>query len=116
MQRQRNVKKDNAPEPRGGAAALVCPNADRAARFPADGGIIMEVMVRIAGKSQIIIPQDTRKKTGMLPHAEVVFEYVRGNVILEPAGNPAKHADRSARTRKRACSRSPLEQLAMRQI
>ncbi len=42
--------------------------------------------MRITSKGQVTIPQDIREKTGLLPNTEVKFEYVRGKVILKPAG------------------------------
>ncbi|MGN2390399.1 AbrB/MazE/SpoVT family DNA-binding domain-containing protein [Pelomicrobium sp. G1] len=45
-----------------------------------------EVNVRITSKGQVTIPQAIREKAGLLPATEVEFEYVRGKVILKPAG------------------------------
>ncbi|MGH8468956.1 MAG: AbrB/MazE/SpoVT family DNA-binding domain-containing protein [Gammaproteobacteria bacterium] len=42
--------------------------------------------MRITSKGQVTIPQHIREKAGLLPNTEVVFEYVRGKVILIPVG------------------------------
>ena len=42
--------------------------------------------MRITSKGRVTIPQDIRKKAGLLPNTEVRFEYVRGEVILKPLG------------------------------
>ena len=44
--------------------------------------------MRITSKGQVTIPQAIREKAGLLPHTEVEFEYVRGQVILKPVGRP----------------------------
>lgn len=42
--------------------------------------------MRITSKGQVTIPQAIREKSGLLPHTEVEFEWVDGQVLLKPAG------------------------------
>jgi len=39
--------------------------------------------MRITSKGQVTIPQAIREKAGLLPHTEVEFEFVRGQVVLK---------------------------------
>ncbi len=48
--------------------------------------------MRITSKGQVTIPQAIREKAGLLPNTEVEFEYVRGQVILKPAGPKRRDA------------------------
>ncbi len=41
--------------------------------------------MRITSKGQVTIPQAIREKAELLPHTEVEFEYIRGQVILKRA-------------------------------
>ena len=47
--------------------------------------------MKITSKGQVTIPQGIREQAGLLPNTEVKFEYVRGKVILVPAGKGATH-------------------------
>lgn len=44
--------------------------------------------MRITSKGQVTIPQAIREKAGLLPHTEVEFQYVRGQVVLKPITKP----------------------------
>ena len=44
--------------------------------------------MRITSKGQVTIPQAIREKAGLLPHTEVEFHYVRGQVVLRPVIEP----------------------------
>lgn len=46
--------------------------------------------MRITSKGQVTIPQAIRVKAGLLPHTEVEFEYVRGQVLLKAASPKAR--------------------------
>ena len=45
--------------------------------------------MRITSKGQVTIPQAVREKAGLLPHTEVEFHYVRGQVVLKPVIKPS---------------------------
>ena len=76
--------------------------------------------MRITSKSQVTIPQAIREKAGLLPHTEVAFHYVRGQVVLKPvikpsvAGedtiSPIRAAIRRARGLRRAYARIGRQQ------
>ena len=51
--------------------------------------------MRITSKGQVTIPQAIREQAGLLPHTEVEFEYIRGKVILSPAGPRTSRAERA---------------------
>ena len=53
--------------------------------------------MKITSKGQVKIPQAIREKAGLLPHTEVVFEYVRGKVILRPGGGRVSRSERALR-------------------
>jgi AbrB family looped-hinge helix DNA binding protein len=46
--------------------------------------------VRITSKGRVTIPRRIRERAGLLPHAEVEFEMVRGRVVLKPLGGRAR--------------------------
>lgn len=49
--------------------------------------------MRITSKGQVTIPQSIREQAGLLPHTEVEFDYIDGQVILKPAGPRARTSD-----------------------
>ncbi len=49
--------------------------------------------MRITSKGQVTIPQAIRKKAGLLPHTEVEFAMVRGQVVLEPVVSSTGDSD-----------------------
>ena len=50
--------------------------------------------MRITSKGQVTIPQEIRERAGLLPNTEVEFEYLRGKVLLKPAGKPGTKGQR----------------------
>ncbi len=46
--------------------------------------------MRITSKGQVTIPQAIREKAGLMPHTEVEFHYVRGQVVLKPVSQPTE--------------------------
>ncbi|MBL8513031.1 MAG: AbrB/MazE/SpoVT family DNA-binding domain-containing protein [Betaproteobacteria bacterium] len=56
--------------------------------------------MRITSKGQVTIPQAIREKSGLLPHCEVEFRLVRGQVVIAPlAGGSSKGRDAVAKVR-----------------
>ena len=51
--------------------------------------------MRITSKGQVTIPQHIREQAGLLPNTEVVFELVRGRVILKPLGKTGDRGQRA---------------------
>ena len=70
--------------------------------------------MRITSKGQVTIPQAIREKAGLLPHTEVEFHYVRGQVVLKPiskplvAGEEAISPIRAAIRRARGSANEPM--------
>ena len=64
--------------------------------------------MKITSKGQVTIPQGIREQAGLLPNTEVKFEYVRGKVILVPAGKGATRGSNAV-----AGIRGTLKHLAM---
>ena len=70
--------------------------------------------MRITSNGQIAIPQAIREKAGLLPHTEVEFHYVRGQIVLKPvtkpsvAGEETKSPIRAAIRRARGSANEPM--------
>ena len=70
--------------------------------------------MRITSKGQVTIPQAIREKAGLLPHTEVEFSYVRGQVVLKPvaksnvAGEETMSPIRAAIRRARGSANEPM--------
>ena len=70
--------------------------------------------MRITSKGQVTIPQAIREKAGLLPHTEVEFHYVRGQVVLKPAvkanlaGEETMSPIRAAIRRARGSANNPM--------
>ena len=70
--------------------------------------------MRITSKGQVTIPQAIREKAGLLPHTEVEFQYIRGQVVLKPviktsiAGEETMSPIRAAIRRARGSANEPM--------
>ena len=70
--------------------------------------------MRITSKGQIAIPQAIREKAGLLPHTEVEFHYVRGQVVLKSVIKPSVAGEetispiRAAIRRARGSANEPM--------
>ncbi len=70
--------------------------------------------MRITSKGQVTIPQAIREKAGLLPHTEVEFHYVRGQVVLKPVTQPTMTGEeamspvRAAIRRVRGSANEPM--------
>ncbi len=49
----------------------------------------------ITSKGQVTIPQEIRNKAGLLPHTEVEFDFVDGDVRIRRAKSGAKYGPRA---------------------
>ena len=70
--------------------------------------------MRITSNGQIAIPQAIREKAGLLPHTEVEFHYVRGQVVLKSVIKPSVAGEetispiRAAIRRARGSANEPM--------
>ena len=70
--------------------------------------------MRITSKGQVTIPQAIRENAGLLPHTEVAFHYVRGQVVLKPVIKPSVAGEetispiRAAIRRARGSANEPM--------
>ncbi len=70
--------------------------------------------MRITSKGQVTIPQAIREKARLLPHTEVEFHYVRGQIVLKPvimpsvAGEETISPIRAAIRRARGSANEPM--------